>query len=128
MYVLFLLILNILFNNPLFSLLIRGRPESLLIGLLIALPSGIGVALSVLGNNTSSLVGVAISAALLPPLVNSGFSVGIAIIAAIERTDIDGNVKHTMLCILEASLIHFDQYMLIAYFGPFQKYELEFLW
>lgn len=31
-----------------------------------------GVALSLLGNNTSSLVGVAISASLLPPAVNAG--------------------------------------------------------
>ena len=34
--------------------------------------SGMGVALSILGNNTSSLVGVAISASLLPPAVNAG--------------------------------------------------------
>lgn len=39
----------------------------LVTGVLIACPSGVGVALSVLGNNTSSLVGVAISASLLPP-------------------------------------------------------------
>ncbi len=31
-----------------------------------------GVALSILGNNTASLVGVAISASLLPPAVNAG--------------------------------------------------------
>lgn len=44
----------------------------LFVGIAIAIPSGMGVALSVLGNNTSSLVGVAISASLLPPLVNAG--------------------------------------------------------
>lgn len=38
----------------------------------IAVPSGVGVALSVLGENASSLVGVAISASLLPPAVNAG--------------------------------------------------------
>ena len=32
--------------------------------------SGMGVALSILGNNTASLVGVAISASLLPPAVS----------------------------------------------------------
>ena len=37
--------------------------------------SGIGVALSVLGNNNSSLIGVAISASLLPPAVNCGMAV-----------------------------------------------------
>lgn len=44
----------------------------LVTGICIAIPSGMGVALSILGNNTASLVGVAISASLLPPAVNSG--------------------------------------------------------
>jgi uncharacterized hydrophobic protein (TIGR00271 family) len=50
----------------------RGEWYNLLIGIAIAVPSGVGVALSVLGNNTASLVGVAISASLLPPAVNCG--------------------------------------------------------
>jgi len=52
----------------------RGMTEGLLVGLAIAIPSGVGVALSVLGNNNSSLVGVAISASLLPPAVNCGMA------------------------------------------------------
>lgn len=44
--------------------------RSLWSGCLIALPSGAGVAMSVLGGNGASLVGVAISASLLPPTVN----------------------------------------------------------
>ncbi len=39
----------------------RGDVKRLWVGVLIALPSGAGVALSVLGGNTGSLVGVAIS-------------------------------------------------------------------
>lgn len=50
----------------------RGDIAGLLTGIAIAIPSGMGVALSTLGNNTSSLVGVAISASLLPPAVNAG--------------------------------------------------------
>ncbi|KNC70436.1 hypothetical protein SARC_17038, partial [Sphaeroforma arctica JP610] len=50
----------------------RGKWESCIISLGIAIPSGAGVALSILGNNTPSLVGVAISASLLPPAVNAG--------------------------------------------------------
>ncbi|CAF3458177.1 unnamed protein product [Rotaria sp. Silwood1] len=50
----------------------RGDVKRLWVGVLIALPSGAGVALSVLGGNTGSLVGVAISASLLPPAVNCG--------------------------------------------------------
>ena len=45
----------------------RGHHRSLFVGVLIAVPSGAGVALSVLGGNAASLVGVAISASLLPP-------------------------------------------------------------
>jgi len=49
----------------------RGLERSLWVGVLIAVPSGAGVALSILGGNTGSLVGVAISASLLPPAVNA---------------------------------------------------------
>jgi len=50
----------------------RGTIRSLVLGILVAIPSGAGVALSVLGGNAGSLVGVAISASLLPPAVNAG--------------------------------------------------------
>jgi uncharacterized hydrophobic protein (TIGR00271 family) len=50
----------------------RAEASALYIGVAIALPSGMGAALSVTGSNTSSLVGVAISASLLPPVVNAG--------------------------------------------------------
>ena len=51
----------------------RGERTSLLIGLAFAIPSGAGVALSATGSGGSnSLVGVAIAAALLPPVVNAG--------------------------------------------------------
>ncbi|XP_033113697.1 uncharacterized protein LOC117114210 [Anneissia japonica] len=62
----------------------RGKPRSLLIGLFIALPSGAGVALSILGNNTGSLIGVAISASLLPPAVNAGMLWATSIISACQ--------------------------------------------
>uniref|UniRef100_A0A7S2XSZ6 TIGR00341 family protein n=1 Tax=Attheya septentrionalis TaxID=420275 RepID=A0A7S2XSZ6_9STRA len=51
---------------------IRGDVEGLYTGIAIAIPSGMGVSLSILGGNTGSLVGVAISASLLPPAVNAG--------------------------------------------------------
>lgn len=60
------------FDWPTEEMLQRSEAAGLLIGALIALPSGIGVALSVLGNNSSSLIGVAISASLLPPAVDAG--------------------------------------------------------
>ncbi|XP_046654187.1 uncharacterized protein LOC124344625 isoform X1 [Daphnia pulicaria] len=62
----------------------RGQLRSLWVGVLIALPSGAGVALSVLGGNAGSLVGVAISASLLPPVVNSGLLWAAALTKYIE--------------------------------------------
>jgi len=50
----------------------RGEAWGLLLGCAIAIPSGIAVALSVIGDNVASLVGIAISASILPPLVNTG--------------------------------------------------------
>lgn len=56
----------------------RGHWSAIISGIVVAAFSGIGVALSVLGNNTTSLVGVAISASLLPPVVNCGILLGYA--------------------------------------------------
>jgi len=50
----------------------RGGMESFYFGIPIAFASGMGVAVSVLDEQTASLVGVAISASLLPPAVNAG--------------------------------------------------------
>ena len=50
----------------------RGTMENFLVGLPIAFFSGLGVAVSLLDDQASSLVGVAISASLLPPAVNAG--------------------------------------------------------
>lgn len=50
----------------------RGHWRSLWVGALVALPSGGGVAMAVLGGNAACLVGVAISASLLPPIINAG--------------------------------------------------------
>ncbi|CAB4009003.1 PREDICTED: uncharacterized protein LOC105336466 isoform X2, partial [Paramuricea clavata] len=66
----------------------RGMTRSLWVGVCIALPSGAGVALSVLGGNAGSLVGVAISASLLPPAVNSGMLWAYSIISAIKPPEL----------------------------------------
>lgn len=78
-------------GRPLLLILCSGEAINLAVGLAIAIPSGIGVALSVLGNNTGSLVGVAISASLLPPAVNCGLNWGFALISAAKSdTRVDG--------------------------------------
>ncbi|KAG7350678.1 protein of unknown function DUF389 containing protein [Nitzschia inconspicua] len=50
----------------------RGSPTSFWVGFPVAFFSGLGVAVSLLDDQTNSLVGVAISASLLPPAVNAG--------------------------------------------------------
>mmetsp|Transcript_28655 Transcript_28655/g.51879 ORF Transcript_28655/g.51879 Transcript_28655/m.51879 type:complete len:90 (-) Transcript_28655:175-444(-) len=46
--------------------------ENLIIALPVAFYSGIGVAVSLFDDQMASLLGVAISASLLPPAINSG--------------------------------------------------------
>lgn len=65
---------------PTKEMLSRGTRETFLAGIPIAFFSGLGVALSVLDDQTSSLVGVAISASLLPPAVNCGMLLVVALI------------------------------------------------
>lgn len=67
----------------------RGTSVGILTGIAIATPSGVGVALSILSNNTSSLVGVAISASLLPPAVNAGMMWAYAIFCVFSDNHVD---------------------------------------
>ena len=61
-------------------MMVRGDYKDMPLDVLIAILSGAGAALSVLGNNTASMVGVAISASLLPPAVNAGLLWAVAIL------------------------------------------------
>ena len=58
---------NLITHLSFLSTVSRGTPTNLYAGIAIAFFSGLGVALSVIDDQTSSLVGVAISASLLPP-------------------------------------------------------------
>lgn len=49
----------------------RGRLRVLWVGSLVALPSGGAIAVALLSGNQATIVGVAISASLLPPCVNA---------------------------------------------------------
>ncbi|TRY61145.1 hypothetical protein TCAL_17237 [Tigriopus californicus] len=62
----------------------RGQLRTLIGGALIATPSGAGVAMSILGGNSGSLVGVAISASLLPPAVNCGLLWAVSFVGAVS--------------------------------------------
>jgi len=66
-------------NWPTDEMLGRGNYRSLWIGVLWALPSGTGVALALLQGSAGPLIGVAISASLLPPIVNCGILWGLTL-------------------------------------------------
>lgn len=59
------------------EIMMRTNFHSVVVGICIALPSGAAVAISVLGDNFGSLVGVAISASLLPPACNTVSAINI---------------------------------------------------
>jgi len=100
----------------------RGLVHNMWVGVLIALPSGAGVALAILAGNTESLVGVAISAALLEPAVNAVCTAlyAIAVTTVRKRTKRSlqsskvTTIRHVNLVkstsivysVLEASFIH----------------------
>lgn len=75
-------------NLTSFEISSRGSPWSLLSGGVVAVPSGIGVALALTGGGINALVGVAISAALLPPIVNSGLCLSLALWFNTDRYDL----------------------------------------
>lgn len=62
------------------EMLARCQPHSLKLGVAIALPSGAAVAVAILAENGGGLVGVAISASLLPPSVNAGIMWSLALL------------------------------------------------
>ncbi|XP_049874183.1 uncharacterized protein LOC126372457 [Pectinophora gossypiella] len=72
---------------PTYEMMSRCEIRSLWVGALVAIPSGAGVALAVLGDYTASLVGVAISASLLPPAVNAGLLWAMALVHLIFMDD-----------------------------------------
>ncbi|CRL06705.1 CLUMA_CG019556, isoform A [Clunio marinus] len=63
----------------------RTNFHSVIVGIFIALPSGAAVAIAVLGENFGSLVGVAISASLLPPAVNTGLMWSFSLVHACSK-------------------------------------------
>lgn len=65
------------------EMLARGQAHSLKLGIAIALPSGAAVAVAILAENGGGLVGVAISASLLPPSVNAGILWSLSLLSSI---------------------------------------------
>lgn len=63
-------------SNQIFS---RGFPWCLFSGFFVAAPSGVAVSLAFTGGGINAIIGVAIAAALLPPIVCSGFCITFSI-------------------------------------------------
>jgi uncharacterized membrane protein len=61
-------------RNATVEMISRGTPESLVWGLIVAIPSGAALAISVSMGGINSLVGTAIAATLLPPIANAGIN------------------------------------------------------
>jgi len=59
---------------PTAEMSLRGDASQMPLNVIVAVASGLGVCLSGLGQNANSLVGVAISASLLPPTVNAAMA------------------------------------------------------
>ena len=69
------------------EMLSRCELHSLYVGVFTALFSGAAAAIGVLGGNTGPLIGVAISASLLPPAVNSGLLWALASVYKVFEKD-----------------------------------------
>lgn len=67
----------------------RSLLRSVIIGIFVAIPSGVAAAIGILGDNFGSLAGVAISASLLPPAVNTGLMFSFAVIYKVFEFDDD---------------------------------------
>ena len=59
-------------SNTNLEMLGRSKLDDITWGVFVAIPSGVGVALAISSGGINALVGVAISAALLPPICNAG--------------------------------------------------------
>eukprot|EP01134_Creolimax_fragrantissima_P007861 CFRG7861T1 len=84
---------------PTHEMLSRGSLENVVGGAAVAVPSGIAVALAIAGGVSSTLVGVAISASLLPPLVNAGISFVMYLTGAHEAAQSD-DLKMALVSLL----------------------------
>jgi len=84
----------------------RATLQSLLVGIPIAFFSGLGVAVSLLDEQVNSLVGVAISASLLPPAVNCGL-LWVAYFFASNEEDhsVKDNQNYSKKDVLDAGLL-----------------------
>jgi len=90
------------------EMLNRGTLASLWSSTAIAIPSGAGVALAITGGGWNALVGIAMSASLLPPVVCSGMNLVYGTMALIMNKDNGTGPR---------SRIHAKEWLLIAMYS-----------
>jgi len=71
------------YNWPTEEMTTRGEVDDVILGVLVAIPSGIAIGHTVASGGINNLVGVAVAAALVPVLVNSGMLFAYHIMAEI---------------------------------------------
>jgi uncharacterized membrane protein len=71
----------------------RGTAVNLIGGALVAFASGIAVILGITMGGVNAIVGTAISASLLPPIVNSGICLSMAIIYYLKSAELGSDVS-----------------------------------
>mmetsp|Transcript_20857 Transcript_20857/g.63562 ORF Transcript_20857/g.63562 Transcript_20857/m.63562 type:complete len:306 (-) Transcript_20857:197-1114(-) len=94
----------------------RGEWWVLVTGFAVAVPSGIGVSLAITGGGINALVGVAISAALLPPIVNSGIGLALGIYYAAESHSESHHFLQLSLVSFLLFVVNFFTIMLVGLF------------
>jgi len=95
----------------------RGEWIALAWGAGIAAPSGVGVALGVSSDQVAALIGVAISAALLPPITNAGVCLSSALVYEIDPRYSDQIVAKWFKVGYISFLLFFLNWLLIFVFG-----------
>ncbi|XP_012274266.1 uncharacterized protein LOC105696413 [Orussus abietinus] len=95
----------------------RGNYRSLWMGVLWALPSGTGVAVALLQGSNGPLIGVAISASLLPPVVNCGLFWALGCIWLIYRPIKMPHIKGESYTDLNSSYVYvYTDYLPVEFF------------
>lgn len=72
------------------TLVIKFKSCSLIfLGIVVAIASGLGVGFSVVNGGMSAMIGIAISASLLPPICNSGMNFSYGLVTMYWGTNVD---------------------------------------
>ncbi|CAL6329919.1 unnamed protein product [Bathycoccus prasinos] len=107
---------------PTNEMLSRTTESGLVSGAIIALASGIIVGNAVTSSGVNSLVGVAISASLLPPIVNSGILVALSVLYCQDSEESCSGQKEFIKEALYSLSLYAENVLIIAVIAAFIFY------